>query len=147
MRTVRVLVAVRPSVSVATQSMVSVAIWLVSMTMPLRIRRVLPQCGHRRGGLTVCGTRWACAREVAIRWTMAALYHALGPSRILEGLAAVRGLVEGRKGIGCGASPSPRKRGFSLRMRHLIFRNARLWKRFSVQSSWTGEWAISAEPL
>jgi len=67
MRTVRVLVAVRPSVSVATQSMVSVAIWLVSMTMPLRIRRVLPQCGHRRGGLTVCGTRWACAREVAIR--------------------------------------------------------------------------------
>ena len=72
MRTVRVLVAVRPSVSVATQSMVSVAIWLVSMTMPLRIRRVLPQCGHRRGGLTVCGTRGR-AREVAIREKMVAL--------------------------------------------------------------------------
>jgi len=34
-----------------------------------------------------------------------------------------------------------------LRVGHLIFRNARLWKRFSVQSSWAGERATSAEPL
>jgi hypothetical protein len=63
--------------------------------------RVLPQCGHWPGGLTVCGTRWACASGVAIRETMAALYHALGTSRILEGLVACRGLVEPRKKIGC----------------------------------------------
>src|SRR5664279_5207608 len=69
--------------------------------VPLRMRRVLPQCGHRAGGLTVCGTRWACASEVAIRGTMAALYHALGTSRILEGLMTCRGLVEPREGIGC----------------------------------------------
>jgi hypothetical protein len=31
---------------------------------------------------------------------MAALYHALGTSRILEGLMVRRGLVEGRMGIG-----------------------------------------------
>ena len=54
-----------------------------------------------RGGLTVCGTRWACASEVAIREAMAALYHAPGTSRILEGFGACRGLVEPREGIGC----------------------------------------------
>ena len=32
---------------------------------------------------------------------MAALYHALGTSRILEGLMAWRGLVERREGVGC----------------------------------------------
>jgi hypothetical protein len=31
---------------------------------------------------------------------MAALYHALGTSRILEGLVACRSLVEPRRGIG-----------------------------------------------
>jgi len=35
---------------------------------------------------------------------MAALYHALGTSRILEGLVAQRGFVEPRKGIGCWLS-------------------------------------------
>ncbi len=48
------------------------------------------------------------------------------------------GLFEPGKGIGCGAPLGPCKRGFSLRVGHLIFRNARLWKRFSVQSSWGG---------
>jgi hypothetical protein len=32
---------------------------------------------------------------------MATLYHALGTSRILEGLTAQWGLVEPREGIGC----------------------------------------------
>jgi hypothetical protein len=32
---------------------------------------------------------------------MAALYHALGTSRILEGLVAFRALVEAQEGIGC----------------------------------------------
>src|ERR1019366_7989053 len=68
--------------------------------VPLRMRRVLPQCGQRAGGLTVCGTRWACASEGGIRGTMAALYHAFGTSRILEGLMAPRGLVEPREGNG-----------------------------------------------
>jgi hypothetical protein len=34
--------------------------------------------------------------------------------RILEGLNPRRGLVEGRKRIGCGPSPNPCKRGFSF---------------------------------
>jgi len=42
----------------------------------VRMMRVLPQCGQRAGGLTVCGTRWACASGVAMRGGMAALYHA-----------------------------------------------------------------------
>jgi hypothetical protein len=41
--------------------------------------------GQRAGGLTVCGTRWACASEVAIPKAMGSLYHAIGTSRILEG--------------------------------------------------------------
>ena len=32
--------------------------------VPLRMRRVLPQCGQRAGGLTVCGTRGA----VKVEW-------------------------------------------------------------------------------
>src|SRR5664280_2982003 len=71
--------------------------------LSLRIRRVLPQCGQRAGVLTVCGTRWACASEAAIRGTMATLYHALGTSRILEGLMARWGFVEPRERIGCWA--------------------------------------------
>jgi hypothetical protein len=34
---------------------------------------------------------------------MAALYHALGMSRILEGLVVFRGLVERPGTVGCGA--------------------------------------------
>ena len=64
------------------------------------IRRVLPQCGQRAGVLTVCGTRWACASEAAIRGTMAALYHTVGTSWILEGLMGWRGLVEPREELG-----------------------------------------------
>jgi hypothetical protein len=63
--------------------------------------RVLPQCGQRAGGLAVCGTRWACASEVAIREAMAALYHALGASRILEGLTLLQGSAERGEGVGC----------------------------------------------
>jgi len=47
------------------------------------------------------GERWAYAREVAIREVMAALYHALGTSRILAGVAGRRGLVEAQIGV-CG---------------------------------------------
>ena len=41
-----------------------------------------------------------CRVKAAIREAMAALYHALGTSRILEGLALWRGLVERRMRIG-----------------------------------------------
>jgi len=44
----------------------------------------------------------AGALKAAIRGEMAALYHALGTSRILEGLMARRGLIELREGIGSG---------------------------------------------
>ena len=52
--------------------------WTISSFLrrvPLRMRRVLPQCGQRAGGLTVCGTRWACASEVAIREAMPSARH------------------------------------------------------------------------
>ena len=39
---------------------------------------------------------------------MAALYHALGTSRILGGLMARHGLVEPREGIGCRQCHSAR---------------------------------------
>jgi len=44
--------------------------WTISSFLrrvPLRMRRVLPQCGQRPGGLTVCGTRCAAESDVAIR--------------------------------------------------------------------------------
>ena len=52
----------------------------------------------------MCGTRWACASDVAIREAMAALYHALGTSRILEGLRLLRGSVEPGKGLVVGVA-------------------------------------------
>ncbi len=67
--------------------------------------------------------------------------------RILEGLNPRRGLVEGERGLVAVLLPTRVSGGFLLRVGHLIFRNARLWKRFSVQSSWAGERATSTEPL
>jgi hypothetical protein len=67
----------------------------------------------------VCGTRWACASEVAIWEAMAALYHARNTSRILEGFGACRGLVEPRTGVGCGGAcgdkKKPQQRALGLR--------------------------------
>src|ERR1019366_5710849 len=88
--------------------------------VPLRMRRVLPQWGQRAGGLTVCGTRWACASEVAIRRTMAALYHALGTSRILEGLMARWGFIEPREGIGLRPALRARRHAWQRVPRRMV---------------------------
>ena len=84
--------------------------WTISnflRRVPLRVSRLLPQYGQSAGGLTVCGTRWACASEVAIRrrwlhFTTSSARHGFWrvSACLVAWLSHGRGLVERRKGIG-----------------------------------------------
>lgn len=51
------------------------------------------------------GTRWVAASDLAIQKAVAALYHVLDTSRILENCAGLGGSVEPLQGVCCRRAP------------------------------------------